>query len=170
MRTLMNLTPKNVGELTPGELVRMDFGTASALVLLLSPDMEGDTIVGVIASPDFETPLCWSEARKSDRCLSYGTDWFLEERPGPETAPGRQLPGGRAPVAFYDTDGLVLRFAPPRGFAHQGFLFNLQKGVFLRQPSSKAAPLDRWAIWASEEHYRHSRQPALFEWPIPAPA
>lgn len=168
MRTLMNLTPKKVGELAPGELLRMDFGTASGLALLLNPNLEGDPIVGVISSPDFQTPLCWWEASNTDRCLSYGHDWYLEERPGPETAPGGQLPGGRTAVAFYDTDGLVLRFAPPRGFAHQGILFNLHKGELSRQLSSKAAPLDGWAIWANVDHYRYSQQPALFEWPIPA--
>jgi hypothetical protein len=167
MRTIMNLTPQKVGDLSPGALFRINMGTGSALAILLSPDMDGDPIYGIVSSPDFETPLTWYEGSSTDRCLSYGSDWIFEERPGLETAPGCDLQGRTSPAAFYDGDGLVLRFSTPRGFAHQGFLFNLSASQSARQPSaSRTAPLACWAIWANIEHFRRPQGEPLFEYPV----
>ncbi len=56
---------------------------------------------GVRRSPEFETPLCWYVADANDYCLSYGTDWLLEERANIGTTMPDGRDGDTSPEAIY---------------------------------------------------------------------
>ncbi|WP_133304752.1 hypothetical protein [Mesorhizobium sp. DCY119] len=167
MKTLLNLTHKRAGDLLPGELFRLSFSSVSgsSLVLMLGHTRDGDPLYGFISSPDFQTPLTWYEGSSTDRCLSYSIDWLLEERPGPETAPGGKAPATPRTAIHFDNDGTIMRFSPAPSFSNNAINFNLSTGKLVGQGSGYMAPMVNWAIWANLEHYQSPRADALFVYP-----
>lgn len=168
MQSLLGLTQKRAKELVPGELFLFSIGSSdepTSLAILLDPGKEGEPVYGVLASPDFETPLCWYTADENDYCLSYGPDWLIEERPNIETVSD----GDRDARLFFDKAAKVLKFMPSRGFSHHALYFDLVASK-LHQISSRAARLTRWVIWASLDQYKSPRAEALFEYPPKAAA
>ncbi|MER8692387.1 hypothetical protein NKI77_11855 [Mesorhizobium opportunistum] len=167
MQSLLGLTHKSAKDLVPGELFRfaLNSGSSSSLALMLGAGGDGDPLYGILASPEFKTPLTWYEGSSTDRCISYGTKWLLEERPGPETAPGNAFQQDAQMRLFIDNGGTIIRFAPPQGFVHQSINFDLTNGKSGMQLSARAAPVANWAIWAGLDQYKSARTEALFEYP-----
>ncbi|OBQ72246.1 hypothetical protein [Mesorhizobium loti] len=166
MQSLLGLTHKRADELVPGELFRfaLSSGAGTSLALMLGNNGV-DPMFGILASPEFENPLTWYEGASTDRCLSYGMEWLLEERPGPETAPGNTFQPDPKIKLLIDSGATVMRFAPPHGFVHQSINFDLTNGKSGIQLSSRAAPVASWAIWASLDQYKSPRANALFKYP-----
>ncbi|RWE07669.1 MAG: hypothetical protein EOS23_26470 [Mesorhizobium sp.] len=156
----------------PGELFRFSLNSAagSSLAILLQMSSDGDPLFGMLSSPEFNNPLTWYGGDSNDHCLSYGTEWLLDERPGPETAPGNSYQQNANVKLFVDRQATVIKFTPPSGFTHQAINFDLVAGKVGHQISNRAAPIARWAIWASLDQYNSPRAKELFEYPPKADA
>ncbi|GLR45645.1 hypothetical protein GCM10007880_61630 [Mesorhizobium amorphae] len=172
MHSLLCLTHKSAADLVPGELFRfaLNSGADGSLALMLGTNGDGDPLFGILRSPEFETPLTWYEGSSTDRCVSYGTEWLLEERPGPETAPGNAFQQDAKIRLFIDSGATVMRFTPPHGFVHQSINLDLTNTKIGSALSTRAAPVANWAIWASIDQYKSPRAEALFEYPPKAAA
>jgi hypothetical protein len=167
MQSLLSLIHKRAAELVPGELFRfaVSSGSGSSLALTLGGSGDGDPMFGILASPEFQNPLTWYEGSSTDCCLSYGTQWLLEERPGPETVPGNAFQQDATMRLFIDSGATILRFAPPQGFVHQSINFDLTNGKSGVALSARVAPVANWAVWASLDQYKSPKATALFEYP-----
>lgn len=169
MNTLLNLTYKAASELAPGELFRVKLqgsNSASLAILLMRDSDHNDPVYGLLNGPAGFQPLEYFEGNGRDFCLSYGIDWLLEERPGPETAPGvTPTPAARL---FFDSTGIIFQFQAPQGFIRQSMNFNITaKNVVPASAIVQPAPLASWAIWANLEHSRQPASKPLFEYPVP---
>lgn len=160
-----SLNKANIADLVPGELFRHSFGADSSLLLFLREQEDGRGIVGVISSSAFKQPMMWHSMRREGACLSYGTDWFLEEIHGRETACGLSYTQQTASL-FIDDGGPVMSFLPGGGheFAFRKAHFNVLTNEE-HHLSNDAAPILAWRIWESSAHFDRADGP-LFEMPV----
>ncbi|NTG06481.1 hypothetical protein G6L25_04815 [Agrobacterium rhizogenes] len=154
---------KSLSDIEPGELIRYNFGTGASILVLLNVLEDGSGVFGVFESPVFEKPMCWHAMKRDGLCLSYGSDWVIEEVHGTETIPGGYYLDQSSHLSIYE-DGLVLAFLPAKGrFDFQTFLFNLTtSSVVNAVDQAKVAPISEWRLWESEAHFTNEKGP-LFE-------
>ncbi|RWD23043.1 hypothetical protein [Mesorhizobium sp.] len=164
MERLLGLSQKRAKELAPGELFLFAHRSSdepTSLAILLENNPQGEPVYGVIASPDFGTPICWHVGDETDYCLSYGSNWLLEERPTVGVALAEEADQNIR--VFIDKEAVVLKFLPPQGLSHRALLFDVVAAKFHQQLGSRAARLSRWAIWASRDQFDSHRGSPLFE-------
>lgn len=160
MKRISTLNVKRTAELVPGELARVNFGSAAALILFMQRVEGGDAVLGVLESMDFGQPMTWLKTPLDGDCLAYGVDWVLEEEHGPETATSLRYRHERA-CLHLDKNGLVMSFRPARGtHMYRSFHFNVSSSS-PQELSDVAAPINKWRVWESSE-YRDSGAAPLF--------
>jgi hypothetical protein len=162
-----SLAMKAAKDLQPGELVRLSFGRSAGIGVLLKHFDDGRSLMGILAAEAFDRPMTWYSFRMDDECLSYGSDWVMDEIHGPETALGRLYTAENASL-FIDQSGVVMRFGPARGggYHHIDFSLNTLTEVELDR---RAAPVSQWRLWESQDHFDRGGEP-LFEMPVAKPA
>jgi hypothetical protein len=144
-----------------GELVLDDFGEGTVLALVVSRG-GGWVQYAEIDGPSIE-PFTIRQVESRNRCLSYGTDWVLEARPGQAT---RIFPDGtkdlRAGEAYLVEGEVRLALL----YKHEGnpgpVLYDVRSGKFV-QDARPAACGFGWAIWASDEDFRRHGAKPIFE-------
>lgn len=124
------------------------------MAILLRERTENTFLMGVIDSRIFAIPLAWHSTSENSKCLSYGSNWTLEELHGNETVPGNTFQHREDARLFIEGDGLILQFRPPQGLSHNTALFNLT-GNLLKQDtlSTSASPVLKWRIWENRATY-----------------
>ncbi|MBY5614211.1 hypothetical protein [Rhizobium leguminosarum] len=158
------LVIKQVNDLHPGELIRHDFGSGSGLLLLLEQLEDKSRLFGVITSPDFARPMQYHVKRPGGECLTYGTDWVLEELHGAETAIGTYH-NHRDAKLFVDEGGPVMAFSPgERQHGYAPVYFNLAASSVQQALGTSAAAVLRWRLWTDQDHFDSQKDP-LFEMP-----
>jgi hypothetical protein len=152
---ISTLVETTLNKLEPGDLFRKDFGDGErSLAILLRERTENTFLLGVIESRTFTTPLTWYSTNENSKCLSYGSDWTLEELHSGETVPGNTFQHREDAKLFIDGDGLILKFRPSQGLSHNTALFNLTGNVLKRDTlSTSASPVLRWRIWENRAAY-----------------
>jgi hypothetical protein len=157
------LQVKSANQLVPGELVRVSFGAAAALALVLKRLPDDVILLGVIKSDAFTKPMTWYAGRLNDLCLSYGSDWIVEETHGPETACRSYFAQEEATLALYP-NGLVMSFRAPERVGRYHFEhFNVEIDQQV-DFNGNAAPISQWRMWESRDHFERGADP-LFQMP-----
>jgi len=156
------LVIKQINDLEPGELIRIDFGSGSGLLLLLEDLEDKSKLFGVVTSPDFTKSMQYHVKRPGGKCLTYGMDWVLEEVHGPETSVGASQPLAKL---FIDEGGPVMAFSPgERQHGYGPVYFNLAGSSIQQALGTSAAPVLRWRLWGDQDHFDSHEDP-LFEMP-----
>jgi len=159
-----SLTTKTIADLEQGELFRYSFGASAGLLLLIGGLRNGQRLFGILSSTEFQSPMQWYQGTEIGHCLSYGCDWVLEEVHGPETACGLSYSQQTASL-FIDDAGPVFAFsAGARMLGWGKKYFALQSSQILESIGREAAPVNRWRIWESQDHFDRGGDP-LFEMP-----
>jgi len=121
-------------------------------------------LFGVLESPSFRTPFAWYDGDVAGSCLSYGTDWYLETIPGPETVLKYQH--SEAFRLFLDKDGgFVWRFQSEDGFGQFRSLSYAVGDTQSRSLDRTAAPIGKFRIWAHYEDYLDQRARPILSYP-----
>jgi hypothetical protein len=165
MRTINRLRRTSVDKLQPGELFIFSFDAVRRDLVMKLFDTDNGGIYGVLESPSFNSPFTWYAGDVSGACLTYGTDWFLETIPGPETHAGSSFQRDPAHRLFLDKDGsLVWRFqAEGHGFPRAlDYAIGDPKE---RQIDSTAAPIAAFRLWADEADYLNARAHPILSCP-----
>lgn len=86
MQTNNRLRHGRIDDLKDGELFIYCFDSVNrSLLMKLFTPPSGAPLYGVLDSPTFKTQFAWYGGDVTGSCLTYGTNWFLETIPGPET-------------------------------------------------------------------------------------
>ncbi|MBX5132525.1 hypothetical protein HJB80_07590 [Rhizobium lentis] len=100
--------------------------------------------------------------RPGGKCLTYGTDWVLEEVHGPETSIGASQPHAKL---FIDEGGPVMAFSPGERHHEYGpVYFNLAESNLQQALGTSVAPVLCWRLWSDQDHFENREDP-LFEMP-----
>lgn len=156
---------KPVSDLSPGELVRLTFGSEAALALYLMPAKDDGGVFGILSSSSFLQPMTWHDGDNDGFCLSYGLHWLIEEIHGPETACRLGYKAEKAMLHLAE-NGLVMSFRPPSG--RYGYPFTYFNLTTLQDDrlTREAAPILDWKIWESPIAKNAGGEP-LFEMNYP---
>lgn len=167
MLTNNRLRHASVEQLVAGELFVFSFGGVNrSLMMKLFTPPNRPPLFGVLESTGFKTPLAWYSGEVNGPCLSYGTSWFVETIPGPETQPSNTYEHDPAHRLFLDSDGsFVWRFQGEDGFAHRGTLHYAIGDERERSLHHSAAPFARFRVWAAHEDYLDARAAPIFSYP-----
>lgn len=163
------LMKKSLAQIKPGELIRYSFNNGASLLLLLEKREKGTGLFGVVTSPVFEHDMCSYEMPMDGECLSYGTDWFLEEIHGPETVVGGYYLEQNSNLML-DINGMIFVFRPEKGqFGCRPTYFDVSGTAVLQNfDRQQSAPVKEWRIWETEEHFSDGRGPLFEMKPKPA--
>lgn len=156
------LRKTTIDDLVPGDMFRFSYGSGAVLALFLERVENKSPRVGILRGPDFKNNMIWLDYNGGPReCLSYGSEWLLEEEHGSETYCGERQSRGNARL-YIDSPGLVMVFGPSNGNSFGfNFVIDLQSNTSFSL-TSDAAPILRWKIWENEDH-RDSGNAPLFD-------
>jgi len=157
-----------VEQIEGGELFIYCFdGVNRSLMMKLFTPQNGRPLFGVFDSASFKTPFAWYAGEVSGSCLTFGTDWFVETIPGPETHAGSKYQHDPLHRLFLDSDGsFVWRFQGEDAWAHRGPMYYAIGDEKQRSLHHTAAPISRFRVWAAREDYLDPRaHPLLVQSP-----
>jgi len=157
------LSYKMIADAEPGELVRIRWGSAAALCIVLKQDKS--TLCAVLRTPDTSRPFHYS-IKQDDRthCLSYGRGWVLDLTISDETFPGNNA-FSEVSGAIHVTEGItaIELDRPPGNIQFTPGSFNLQTGDIVEVVTRKSSPVVHWRIWGSQSERSSPKSVPVFE-------
>ena len=154
------ISTKTVGETQPGEFIRLTHGGTGAFAVVIEAGA-GECSVGLLSPTQIKSSALVRPSRNAS-CISWGCDWVIEPRFGPEDRAGNDdlfsVPG----CLVIDRDECLLVFKNLQPTAFQPWFFGLRSRTLVDSPSSFACAVRQWSIWPNLDQYNRGVLAPLF--------
>lgn len=144
MQTWTNVSWKGFGELALGELALARVNGDYALIF------KYDGGAGIVNGPAHMKGV-WFPASGNLRCISLGSDWFLDVALDEHFFPENPHAYNANTDLFFGPTGFAWKFKPHTNMNDEIFV-SLAGGEPTYHLAQHSAPVLHWSIWESEKH------------------
>jgi hypothetical protein len=167
LQRLSTATMKSLADLVPGELFRAN-GT-DALCLFIEHVSDNEQIVGFLTEEDGKKILSWAKGNLGGRCLSYGTDWILQETHDAESLPSNSFNHlAKGKTLFIVDSDVLFAFQPSDELEHSAVEFNITRNTRSQLPLV-SVPVSNWSIWENAAVQNSQGTAPLYTYAPPLP-
>ncbi|WP_229188522.1 hypothetical protein, partial [Bradyrhizobium oropedii] len=139
---------KELNAAAAGELVRLDFGGASALAIVMRQTPQGVVCAFLETRDEARAPFFLAVSTEGAMCMSYGKDWSLDLTFDTETYPGNGDYVDKHGVIHVGETAVAINLnRPPGNIQLSAGAFDLKTFRTLDVHRRTYAPVTSWKIW-----------------------
>lgn len=159
---------KQLRAATAGELVKLDFGGASALAIIMR-QTEQSTVCAFLETNDkTRAPFFLAVSLEEAACLSYGTEWLLDLTFDANTYPGNHQYSDKHGVIHLGETAVAINLdRPPENIRLSAGAFDLKTFKTVDVHRRTYAPVTSWKIWHTAAAKDQANAKPLFVFAVP---